>query len=94
MSKFDLDKDGKISEEELRIAREISDEERANRRQTNQRKMAWTALWTMIIFTLVLFSPIISDTRVEALADLLGLFYIAQASIVGAYMGMSAWMNK
>jgi hypothetical protein len=33
-----------------------------------------------------------SDTRVEALADLLGLFYIAQTGIVAAYMGATAYM--
>jgi len=31
---------------------------------------------------------------VSALADLLGLFYIAQAGVVGAYMGVSAWMSR
>jgi hypothetical protein len=25
---------------------------------------------------------------------LLGLFYIAQAGVVGAYMGATAWMSK
>jgi hypothetical protein len=48
----------------------------------------------MIVFTLVLFSPMISDSRVAALADLLGLFYIAQAGVVGAFMGMTAWMSR
>jgi hypothetical protein len=48
----------------------------------------------MVVFTIVLFSPVISDSRVSALADLLGLFYIAQAGVVGAFMGMSAWMNR
>jgi hypothetical protein len=48
----------------------------------------------MIIFTLGLFLPIFSDGRINALADVLGLFYIAQAGIVGAYMGVSAWINK
>jgi hypothetical protein len=56
--------------------------------------MAWVAIWSMIIFTVVLFSPLVSDARVNALADLLGLFYIAQAGIVGAFMGVSAWMSR
>ena len=34
------------------------------------------------------------DKRVEALADLLGLFYIAQASIVGFYFGAQAYMSR
>jgi len=94
MKKYDMDNDGKISEEEARIAKEISEQELMNKKQTNQRKMAWVALWSMVIFTAFLFSPWIPEGRVENLGDVLGLFYIAQASIVGAYMGMSAWMNK
>lgn len=58
------------------------------------RRMAWVALLSMLFFTIVLFSPMVSDSRVEALADLLGLFYVAQAGIVGAYMGVTAWMNR
>ena len=33
-----------------------------------------------------------SDSRVNALADLLGLFYIAQTGVVAAYMGATAYM--
>ena len=39
-----------------------------------------------------LFTPFMSDSRVSALADLLGLFYIAQTGIVAAYMGATAYM--
>ena len=46
------------------------------------------------VFSMALFTPFVSETRVSALADLLGLFYIAQAGVVGAYMGVSAWMSR
>ena len=49
---------------------------------------------SMLIFTVVLFTPLMSDSRVAGLADLLGLFYIAQAGIVGAYFGAAAWMSS
>ena len=49
---------------------------------------------SMIVFTIGLFAPIFTDSRINALADILGLFYIAQAGVVGAYMGGSAWMSK
>jgi hypothetical protein len=48
----------------------------------------------MIIFTALLFTPIISESRVSSLAELIGLFYLAQAGVVGAYMGATAWMSK
>jgi hypothetical protein len=93
-SKYDVDGDGVVTDQELVVMKELSEIERADRKQKQQRYMAWTAIWSMIAFTLILFSPIVSDSRVNALADLLGLFYIAQAGIVGAFMGVSAWMSR
>ena len=93
-ARYDADGDGVITDEELAVMKEVSEIERADRKQKQQRYMAWTAIWSMIVFTLILFSPIVSDSRVSALADLLGLFYIAQAGVVGAFMGVSAWMSR
>ena len=91
---LDLDGDGAIGSEDIESAEKLAEIERQDRRQQAQRRMAWVAIWSMIVFTLVLFSPMVSDSRVAALADLLGLFYIAQAGVVGAFMGMTAWMNR
>lgn len=91
---YDIDNDGIVSDDDIDDAAKIEEIERQNRKQSAQRRMAWVAIWSMIIFTIVLFSPIVSDNRVNALADLLGLFYIAQAGIVGAFMGVSAWMSR
>lgn len=93
-NKYDIDGDGEVSDGELADMEKIEEIERQNRKQSAQKRMAWVSIWSMIVFTLVLFSPIVSDARVNALADLLGLFYIAQAGIVGAFMGMSAWMSR
>lgn len=91
---LDLDQDGEVSAEDLAAVEKLAEIERQDRKQQAQRRMAWVAMWSMVVFTTVLFSPMISDSRVSALADLLGLFYIAQAGVVGAFMGMSAWMNR
>lgn len=93
-NKYDVNRDGEVSDDELSDMEKIEEIERDNRKQAAQRRMAWVAIWSMIIFTIILFSPIISDARVNALADLLGLFYIAQAGVVGAFMGVSAWMSR
>ena len=86
--------DNSVSSKEVTIADKLLELELREEKADTQRRMAWMAMLSMVIFTVVLFSPIISDSRVEALADLLGLFYIAQAGVVGAYMGVTAWMNK
>ena len=59
-----------------------------------QRRMAWVALGSMLVFTFLLFLPLFPDGRIKALSDLFGLFYIGMAGVVGAYMGMTAWMAK
>ena len=91
---LDLDRDGTVGAEDIAAVEKLAEVERQDRKQQAQRRMAWMAMWSMVVFTVVLFSPMISDSRVSALADLLGLFYIAQAGVVGAFMGMSAWMSR
>ncbi len=84
---FDVDGDGDVTVEEVKTISEI--------RKTNSKKrMEWTAIAAMIIFTALLFLPIFPDGRIKALSDLFGLFYIGMAGVVGAYMGVSAWMSK
>ena len=89
---FDVDGDGKITVEEVAMKERMLEVELREEKAESQKKMAWIAMVMMIGFTVVLFTPLMSDTRVAALADLLGLFYIAQTGIVAAYMGATAYM--
>jgi|TARA_R110000751_G_scaffold181964_2_gene288579 hypothetical protein len=93
-AEFDLDGDGVVSDEEILRSQEMMELELREEKAEAQQKMAWIAMGSMLIFSIVLFTPIVTESRVAALADLLGLFYIAQAGVVGAYMGTSAWMSK
>ena len=86
-NEFDVDGDGSVTVEEIKTISEVE-------KTDSQRQMAWTAMIVMIIFTALLFLPIFPDGRIKALSDLFGLFYIGMVSVVGAYMGMSAWMSK
>ena len=45
----------------------------------------------MVGFTAIMFSPIIPDERIKLLSDVSNLFYLAQAGIVGAFMGFAAF---
>tara|TARA_E500000331_G_scaffold352970_1_gene402702 strand:+ start:526 stop:843 length:318 start_codon:yes stop_codon:yes gene_type:complete len=91
---FDLDKDGTVSDEEIKRAQDILEIELREEKFEAQKRMAWVAMGSMVVFTLILFTPAVSEGRVSALADLLGLFYIAQTGVVGAYMGVTAWLSK
>jgi hypothetical protein len=91
---IDTDSDGRVSKEDLEKSNDLLELELREEKADAHRRMAWVAIISMIVFTAVLFSPMVSESRVAALADLLGLFYIAQASIVGAFMGVTAWMSR
>jgi Na+/H+ antiporter NhaA len=89
-AEYDLTGDGKISAEELAVIRDIEETERATRKQKHQRNMAWVSLFSMIGFTIFMFMPFVPDERIELLSDVSNLFYLAQAGIVGAFMGFAA----
>ena len=93
-NEYDLDGDGIVSDDELTKSKEMLELELREEKAEAQKKMAWIAMVSMLIFTVVLFTPMMSDERVTALADLLGLFYIAQAGVVVAYFGAAAWMSN
>lgn len=92
--RLDCDKNGQLSDEEFKRSSEILDLELREEKANTQKSMAWFALISMIVFTIFLFTPLIPVVRVEALADLISFFYIAQAGIVGAWMGVTSWMSK
>lgn len=91
---YDLDNDGIISDEELEHAKEIKSAEAEYRKLTAQRRMATAVLCFMAVYTAAMFFPQIPDERIKLLTDLSNLLYITGGGIVGAYMGVSAWMSK
>jgi len=86
----DVYKDGEVSDNELVLL----EQQRIDRRQDNQKSMAWIAMFSMIGFTIFMFLPIVDNTRIEILTEIASLFYIAQAGVIGAYMGSEALVNK
>lgn len=89
---FDLDGDGVVTDEELSRSQAIVALELQEEKAEAHKKMAWVAMTSMVVFSAFLMTPIMPDTRVNALSDLLGLFYIAQASVCAAYFGSTAYM--
>ena len=93
-NKYDINHDGTVSDEEMARNKELIELELREEKSEAQKNMAWIAMISMIVFSAFLFVPIVSESRVAALGDILGLFYIAQAGVVGAYMGVTAWMSR
>lgn len=93
-SNVDLNKNGSIEKSELDASNQLLELELREEKAETQKRMAWTAMGSMLLFTALLFTPIFSTARIESLADVLDVFYLAQAGIVGAYMGITAWMSR
>ncbi len=93
-NKYDLDGDGVVTDEEMAAIAKIEEMEMQEEKADAQRRMAWVSLIAMLVFTCFVFLPIFPDSRIKALADLFGLFYLGMAGVVGAYMGMTAYMSK
>ena len=94
IEKYDRTGDGEVSDTELSLAQDLLEIELREEKSEAQKKMAWTAILSMIVFSGLLFSPMVPESRVTALSELLGLFYLAQAGVVGAYMGFTTWMSR
>jgi uncharacterized membrane protein YdjX (TVP38/TMEM64 family) len=90
---YDLDGDGVVSDAELIAVKAIQEAETQEEKADAQRHMAWVSLIVMIIFTALVFLPIFPDSRINALGSLFATFYIGMAGVVGAYMGMTAYMS-
>jgi hypothetical protein len=93
-NRFDLDGDGVMSDAEIKKAEEIIEFENKDAKEDQLRKMAWTAMISMVIFTFFLFLPIITIERITALASVLQMFYIAQAGVVATFFGATAYVSK
>ena len=90
----DWDGDGLITEYDIAREQDMQELELQEEKADTQKRMAWFSLVLMAVVTILLFTPLISDTKTQTLSDLLGMFYVAQAGIVGAYMGVTAWMTN
>lgn len=87
---YDINNDGKVSDQEL----EVHEFHRETVRWQTQRRMAWVAMGSMIAYTAALFIPFVPDARAHVLVEIAPLFYVAQAGVVGAYMGSKAAVDK
>lgn len=91
---YDLNGDSKISKNEINEAESIIELENRDKKEDQQRRMAWIAMWSMLVFTAVLFTPFIDIERIKSLDNILGMFYIAQAGIVATFFGAQAYINR
>ena len=93
-NQYDMDGDGVVTDDELEQAKDIKRTETELRKDLAQLRMARYTLIFMGMYALFLASPWCSPEKLDGLAAVTDLIFLSGAGIVGAYMGMSAWMNK
>ena len=87
---LDAHTDGVVSDAEIQAAKASSD----LLKQDSQRRMAWIAMISMLVFTALGILPIFPDSCIKALGDLFSLFYIGMAGVVSAYFGAAAFIAR
>jgi hypothetical protein len=100
-NELDENEDGILSDEELMKAEKIAEiearraaEKDRDAKEDQLRQMAWVAMISMLLFTIVLFLPFLPVERVIALDNLLQMFYIAQDGLVASFFCSSAYMSR
>ena len=83
-SQIDLNGDGVIDDKEL---------DHYYRKTRTHKRIAIICLVAILVLTAFLLTPVVSTERISALSDLISMFYIMTGSIIGTYMGTSAWMG-
>ena len=94
--KYDLDGDGVVSDEELKMAEEMRRFENEDEKADAQRKMAWFALLGMLLYPAgIFFTSLVGlDKAAELVADIASVYFVSVAAIVAAFFGASALTKK
>jgi hypothetical protein len=90
----DINGDGVVSDEDIRLKTKLTDLENKDKKEDQLRQMAWAAMFSMIVFTGLLYLPFIDAERINTLSEILSTFYLAQAAVVAAFFGANAWITK
>jgi len=93
---FDLDDDGKTTNEELDRAERIQNLENEDKKDNAQRAMAWFALFGMLLypFAVVLSSLLGLEKAADILGSMAPTYFVAVAGIVAAFYGFQTWKGK
>lgn len=95
MNSYDVDGDGTITSTDLIKSEKMLEIELREEKARSHKQMAWVAMLSMVGITIAVFAPnFLSESRIGTLEEIIGTFFIAQASIVGFYFGANAFMSK
>jgi|TARA_R110000823_G_scaffold278218_3_gene396661 hypothetical protein len=95
-SKYDLDGDGVVTDEELEMDAKMMRLENEDKKEDAQRYMAWFALFGMLLYpSLVVFSTFVGlDKAASILGDMAATYFVSVAAIVAAFFGKEAYVKS
>jgi hypothetical protein len=93
-AKYDIDQDGTVSDEELERATQMLELDLREEKQDSQRRIAWVAMSSMVLYSLLPLMPFVPEARLSTLSSLSDMLFLSQASIIGLYFGATAYMSR
>lgn len=96
IERYDLDKNGEVSAEEIDKVHRVKKFENNDLRADAQRKMTWIALGGMMVYPIVMILCSYSGLEIasENLTEMAPTFFISTAGVVAAFFGVEAWKIK
>lgn len=89
---YDLDGDGVVSDEELAKAEEMRRFENEDLKEDAQRKMAWFALFGMLLYPAGIFITSLFglDKAAVIIGEIASVYFVSVAAIVASFYGAQA----
>ena len=93
---FDKDGDGIVTDEELAMEREMMRAENEDKKEDQIRRMAWFALWGMLVYPIgIVIADIIGyETTGQLLADIAPTYFVAISALVASFFGAQAYAKS
>ena len=90
--KYDLDGDGIVSDEELAKAEQMRRFENEDFKEDAQRKLAWFALFGMILYPAGIFMTSLFglDKAAVIIGEIASVYFVSVAAIVASFYGAQA----
>ena len=87
----DLNQNGIVDEEDVKNYERICEVDAKLIRDKTQIALAWVAMISMVVVTLLLFLPWVSVDRLTALGDILDL---TQSGVIAFFIGAKTWLTS
>jgi hypothetical protein len=93
-AKYDLSGDGDLTQDELDRAKVLLDLELKEEKARAHKKMAQFSMILIVSYIVLIITPVIPDARADLLASMSDIFFITMGSVVGMFMGATAYMSR